>query len=202
MADVSDNFNLDADFELVPADGTILSAEDALNAALDTALGTVEQEPTQQPPLPFGRGWAFDFGMSQFKMHGHGPREVHGVDNLVVWIEKTLRTARYAHPIYSDAYGIEYVDVVGKPFTPALAGAYARAVRDVLLIHDRIEEVKDFTFSGDPDLDMLSVAFRVTLIGDEELSEVIIGPLLVGAVELGTVEDPALLARAQTTGGA
>ncbi|MET0604182.1 MAG: DUF2634 domain-containing protein [Baekduia sp.] len=154
--------SFDTGYTLVPADD-VLTADQQLGAALSGLV------PTANPdvPRPLGRGWAMDSETGELVMRGNAPAEVSGVDQLMVWMEKTLRTARLAHPIYSDSYGADNpFGEVGFQFTPGLAGILIKRITDALLVHDRITAVKDFIFNGAPDDEVLLVNFTVVL--DEE----------------------------------
>lgn len=168
----------DSGFDLLPADGPDVTTDELLAQALGVLPDPLTEDTT---PQPFGRGWAFDWATGQFHRHNNQPVAVFGLDNLTVWVEKALRTARLAHPIYSDDYGMEYVEIVGHPFEAGTAGLYANAVRDALLVHDRIERIKDFKFSYDPDVDeeALQVMFTVVLDAGSALT---VGPLTVGGL--------------------
>ena len=56
-----------------------------------------------------------------------------------------LNTERYEFPIYSWDYGVELVDLVGKPMSYVMS-ELPRRVKDALIQDDRISDVKDFTF--------------------------------------------------------
>lgn len=168
----------DIGFDLLPADGPDVTTDELLAQALGVLTDPIVEDTT---PQPLGRGWAFDWATGQFHRHNNQPVSVFGIDNLTVWIEKTLRTARLAHLIYSDNYGIEYVEIVGHTFEAATAGLYANAVSDALTVHDRIASVKDFRFSYDPDVDdeALQCSFTVVLDAGSALT---VGPLTVGGL--------------------
>lgn len=151
--------SFDTGYSLVPADD-VLTADAQLLAALSGLVPTANPD----TPRPLGRGWAMDPVTGQLVLRGSSPAEVSGVAQLMVWMEKTLRTARLAHPIYSDDYGTENpFGEVGFQFTPGLAGILIKRVTDALLVHDRITAVKDFTFDGAPDEEVLIVKFTVVL---------------------------------------
>lgn len=195
MADV---IGEDTGFNLLPNDGTVLDADEALERALgapgitpDDAEGNISGG-----PLPFGRAWAFDFEKGQMGMRGLAPAELRGVDALKVWIETTLRTARYAHIVFSDDYGLDTVELIGRPFSPGIAQQYADAVKDALKVHDRIQDVKDFRFTGSIDSDALLISFRVVVESQGEEIDINVGPTAVVGTEL-VVDDPT----AQVAGG-
>ena len=56
-----------------------------------------------------------------------------------------LNTERYKYLIYSWDYGVELVDLVGKPMSYVMS-ELPRRVKDALTQDDRIDDVKDFTF--------------------------------------------------------
>lgn len=154
----------DFGFNLLPPDPGVISPDLALDAAL---APVVDLGPA--PVLPLGKGWAFDFLARQFVRPGGSPGAVYELDNLRIWIEKTLRTARYAHPIYTDAYGTEDpFRLVGRPFEGALVAAYQESVVEALTVHDRIAAVGSFYYQQDPFDDGLYVSFTVTLDAEAE----------------------------------
>ena len=56
-----------------------------------------------------------------------------------------LGTERYQFPIYSWDYGVELVDLFGKPI-PYVMSELPRRVKDALIQDDRIEDVINFAF--------------------------------------------------------
>lgn len=145
--------------DLIPPDPGLVNPD----LALDAALAPVEQT-DPDVPQPFGRSWRFDFINGGFFMDGGAPKETYELDSLIVWVEKTLRTDRYAHPIYSDSYGIEGpFDVIGQQADDEVLSAYQDAITEALLIHDRITAVEDFSFQQDPFDDAVYASFTVIL---------------------------------------
>lgn len=151
----------DLGFDLLPPDSGTVSPDLALDAALAPVVDF-------QPPAvePLGRGWNFDFMTGQFVRAGGSPAIAYEEDNLRVWIEKTCRTAKYAHPIYSDSYGMEDPFVlIGQPAQSQWIGEYQQQIVDALLVHDRIQEVRDFNFQYTATDDALYCSFTVVLDG-------------------------------------
>lgn len=149
-------------YDLLPPDPGLVSPDLALEAALAPVVDL-------QPPdvLPYGRGVAFDFTKGEFVMHGSSPAVVYDTDHLQVWIEKTLHTAKYAHPIYSDDYGMEDPFIlVGKPLDAASVGDWEQQVVDALTVHDRILDATNFSYQQTGNL--LNVSFEVTLDGSDQ----------------------------------
>jgi hypothetical protein len=147
-------------FTLLPPDPGIISPDLALEAALAPVVDL------QPPPVaPLGRGWAFDFTINEFLLHGSAPAEVYDTDNLRMWIEKTLRTARYTYPIFSEDYGMaDPFAMIGQPFSADLIGDYEEQVLQALLVHDRIVSVENFSYQQADDA--LYVQFSVVLDGN------------------------------------
>lgn len=147
------------DFDLIPPDPGLINPD----LALDAALAPVE-DIENEAPRPFGRSWSFDFVAGQFVREGTAPKVVYELDTLIMWVEKTLRTARLAHPIYADEYGMdEPFALVGTVGEDESLTEYQQAVEAALLYHDRIVAVEDFSFSQDPFDESLMASFTVVL---------------------------------------
>ncbi len=56
-----------------------------------------------------------------------------------------LSTERYQHIIYSWDYGVELLDLIGKPI-PYVMSELPRRIKDALIQDDRISDVVDFEF--------------------------------------------------------
>jgi hypothetical protein len=133
------------------------------------ALETLDLAPTddlvvtEEAPPPLGRSWAFDFITKRFLSQGqHGPAETYGDDTLVFWVEKCLHTARGAHPIYPNDYGMERpFDHIGRMMDTADYGDLEGRIHDALVFHPRIVDVTDFEANQEPDDDALFVTFRI-----------------------------------------
>jgi hypothetical protein len=144
-------------FDLLPPDPGLINPD----LALDAALAPVE-DPEADAPQPFGRSWRFDFIAGQFVKDGRAPQITYDLDSLIMWVEKTVRTDRYAHAIYSDEYGVEGpFDVIGQQADDELLAAYQDAITEALMVHDRIVAVEDFSFSQDPFEEELYGSFTV-----------------------------------------
>lgn len=145
--------------EMIPPDPGLINPD----LALDAALAPVENLETDAPS-PFGRSWRFDFVAGQFIREGTVPKVVYELDTLVMWVEKALRTARTAHPIYEETYGVEDPDLlVGQPIDDALTQAWQESATAALLVHDRIVDVDNFSFSQDPFDETMLASFTVLI---------------------------------------
>jgi hypothetical protein len=154
----------DLGFDLLPPDPGVLNPDLSLEASLAPVV-QIGQPDVQ----PIGRGWAFDFLTGQFVRNGAAPAGVSDIDQMRVWIEKTLRTARYAHPIYTAVYGVDDPDAqIGSPYDGALIAAWQQAIVDALMVHDRIAAVDGFAYAQAPYDDGLYVSFNVTLDSDDQ----------------------------------
>lgn len=155
---------------IIPSDNPVFTPEENLRLAASEAVNNTlvinPLPPTEQ--VVTGRGWAFDFSTGSFRRQGASPARVSGDDQIKAWIEKTIYTARFTHPVYSDQYGTEGLnDLIGRN-DPATKPLISSAIRDALLVHDQISEVGDFRF--DESGEALFVEFSVTLTNSATLS--------------------------------
>lgn len=72
-----------------------------------------------------------------------------------------LGTERYRYVIYSWDYGVELVDLIGKPM-PYVMSEVPRRIREALMTDDRITDVVDFEF--EKYRNSLHVSFTVTTV--------------------------------------
>lgn len=130
---------------------------------LDAALAPTEDAESDSP-RPFGRSWQFDFQAGQFVKDGTVPKVVYELDTLIVWVEKALRTARLAHPIYDDQYGMDDPTLpIGQAAADELLSEYQDSIESALLYHDRIVSVENFTFTQDPFEETLYASFTILI---------------------------------------
>lgn len=73
-----------------------------------------------------------------------------------------LNTERYKHPIYSWDYGVELLDLIGKPIT-YVKSEFKRRIEEALIQDDRINGCSDFIFEL-IDKNKLHVIFTVNTI--------------------------------------
>lgn len=67
------------------------------------------------------------------------------LDAVIQTIYLILSTERYQHVIYSWDYGVELLDLIGKPMSYVMA-ELPRRIKEALITDDRIEDVVDFKF--------------------------------------------------------
>lgn len=70
---------------------------------------------------------------------------IDDIEAVIQAIYLCLLTERYKFIIYSWDYGVELVDLFGKPM-PYVMSELPRRIKDALTVDDRIDEVKDFQF--------------------------------------------------------
>lgn len=83
-----------------------------------------------------------------------------GTTALKQAIYKIVNTERYDYPVYSESYGIELKDLLGKPQFYCMA-ELERRIKEALLQDDRIDAVNSFTFKV-LKKGKIQVSFKVT----------------------------------------
>ena len=129
-----------------------------MDAAVASAL-TEETEEGEPEAVPFGSSWNFDFEQGRFVHEGSGAMRVYGGTALSMWCLMALHSTRFAHDVFSEAFGVESVDdLIGSVMAARSAAEYEARMRDALLVHDRIVALEDFTVEFDPADDALYVS--------------------------------------------
>lgn len=97
---------------------------------------------------------------------------IDGLDAIRQFIAKTLNTMRYNFVIYSNDYGCEVTELLGKGFDSGFTRAeIVRMITEALIYDDRINNVYDFDISFA--VDCVDVSFKVdTVEGTLEMKEV------------------------------
>lgn len=83
---------------------------------------------------------------------------IDGLESVIQAIYLILNTERYKFIIYSWDYGVELVDLYGKPI-PYVIAELPRRITEALFVDDRIVDVTDFEFEKIGN--SLSVTFKV-----------------------------------------
>lgn len=133
---------------------------------------TVPETTTDQDNqlITYGKELAFDFAAGDFIMEDGRPKVVEGIEALKVWIEKTIRTARYRFPAYTFQYGCELEDIIGLDIPRAvLESEVERTIREALIYDDRIQDVRDFVIERGGD--WLKVTFTVITFDDNSFKQ-------------------------------
>lgn len=88
-----------------------------------------------------------------------------GRDAVVQFIQKVLRTDKYAYEIYDWYYGNELLKLVGHDYNYVIT-RIPNILREALLVDDRIIDVRDFTFTR-KSVDSVSVVCYVDTVYGE-----------------------------------
>lgn len=165
----------DPAFSLIPLEEgadpeAVLDAAEA--SILDDPYAAAEQE---DPPIPFGRSWAFDHDKGRFFRSAGGPAETRGVSTLVEYINAAMRTAAGVHPIFPPDFGIESPeDFLGSADPTEALADFEDRLRTALLAHDRIEDVRNFEADWNSSTGIIVVTNLLVVTDQEEV--VPIGP--------------------------
>ena len=108
-----------------------------------------------------------EYGMD-FKTGQLSGKIVEGVDALMVWCWIALHTPRYRYYIYSDEYGQEFEDLIGKQYSEGYTNSeLERMTEECLCVNPYIEGITDFECVKKDEKIMLS--FRlITTLGEQE----------------------------------
>ena len=121
--------------------------------------------------LPLYREVDWNFETNQPVWRGGEPVFVTGMRAVLVWAWNALHTQRFAHDVYSSAYGQDCASLIGKPYTEAVRQSEAiRSIRETLLVNPYITAVTQVSvaFSGST----LRLSFKMTTIyGEVSLDE-------------------------------
>lgn len=165
----------DEGFELIPADDFALDELANLAAAAASALEAPDARApdTEDPPEPTGYSWAFDFAAGRFVRYGSAPAVVRGNAALEQRCLLALNAARYAHRVFSPAFGLEEprqgIGLAGDAAREA-ADDWRGKVRDALLIFDDVTDVQ-LAAAYDPVVGVITLSdFVVTTNEEVELS--------------------------------
>ena len=155
--------------------GESLIPGDDLDQRVDAAVASALAEETEEgepEAVPFGRSWNFDFEQGRFVHEGSGAMRVYGGTALSMWCLMALHSTRFAHDVFSEAFGVENVDdLIGSAMSGEIGSEYEARMREALLVHDRIVALEDFTVEFDPADDAVYVSdFTVVTDEDERVS--------------------------------
>lgn len=139
-------------------------------ASIFPDIKVTETGQTATNQVSYGKELAFDFEAGDFIYIDGQPKVVEGVEALKVWIEKTIRTARYRFPAYTFQYGCELEDIIGLDIPRAvLESEVKRVIREALVYDDRITEVKNFIINRGGD--WLNIEFDVVTFDDNTFTQ-------------------------------
>ena len=124
-----------------------------------------EEEEEQEESLYIPREYGIDFETGQLS-----GKIVEGYDALLVWVWLALQTPRYRYYIYSENYGQEYEDLIGKSYSTELTDSeLERMTEECLTENPYITGIENFSCVKIEE--KVTVTFSlVTELGDGEVS--------------------------------
>lgn len=124
-----------------------------------------EEEDEQEESLYIPREYGIDFETGQLS-----GKIVEGYDALLVWAWLALQTPRYRYYIYSENYGQEYEDLIGKSYSTELTDSeLERMTEECLTENPYITGIENFSCVKIEE--KVTVTFSlITELGDGEVS--------------------------------
>ena len=126
---------------------------------------TDNEEDEQEESLYIPREYGIDFETGQLS-----GKIVEGYDALLVWVWLALQTQRYRYYIYSENYGQEYEDLIGKSYSTELTDSeLERMTEECLTENPYITGIENFSCVKIEE--KVTVTFSlITELGDGEVS--------------------------------
>lgn len=124
-----------------------------------------EEEGEQEESLYIPREYGINFETGQLS-----GKIVEGYDALLVWVWLALQTPRYRYYIYSENYGQEYEDLIGKSYSTELTDSeLERMTEECLTENPYITGIENFSCVKIEE--KVTVTFSlITELGDGEVS--------------------------------
>ena len=124
-----------------------------------------EEEDEQEENLYIPREYGINFETGQLS-----GKIVEGYDALLVWAWLALQTPRYRYYIYSENYGQEYEDLIGKSYSTELTDSeLERMTEECLTENPYITGIENFSCVKIEE--KVTVTFSlITELGDGEVS--------------------------------
>lgn len=124
-----------------------------------------EEEEEQEERLYIPREYGINFETGQLS-----GKIVEGYDALLVWAWLALQTPRYRYYIYSENYGQEYEDLIGKSYSTELTDSeLERMTEECLTENPYITGIENFSCVKIEE--KVTVTFSlITELGDGEVS--------------------------------
>lgn len=117
-----------------------------------------------------------DWATGRFVRAGTAPREVRGRLALAQWLEMARRTARGAHDVFSEQFGMDGPeDWEGTVDVAEAAADYGDKLEDAWLPHDRIAEVTRYRAVFNPNTKTINI-LSLDVITDEAEAIPLTGP--------------------------
>lgn len=123
------------------------------------------EEETQEENLYIPREYGINFETGQLS-----GKMVEGYEALLVWAWLALRTPRYRYYIYSEDYGHEYENLVGKSYSEELTDSeLERMTEECLTENPYITGIENFSCVKQDE--KITLTFRlITELGDGEVN--------------------------------
>lgn len=159
---------------LMPEAEEVVTAEEELAAAVESALAPDYPAVPGSPPEPLGRTWRFDWARGRFVSRGASPAETEGQGAVEEWCMMALSSARGAHPVFGPDFGMEDPEglIGGIPSSAAMTSLEER-MRTALLQHDRVTAVEEFEADYDPASGVVTIRRFVVVLDEDDTLEVI-----------------------------
>lgn len=160
----------DLNLELLPSDDEGLSPDEELAAAVAGAVAEPNAivPQTEDAPTPLGRTWAFDWSLGQFVRSGNAPAPTSGFGAISEYVQMVAHSARYAHRVFSDQFGMEGPEEpLGELTDAEIISDYEQHLREGVLVHERITALDKFSASFDGAAGVLVIAY-FEIVTDED----------------------------------
>lgn len=161
----------DLGFELLPADDAQITAEEDLAAAVQSALAPDFPDVPGTTPEPLGGTWLFDFQTGRSVKLGASEIRVTGLEAVRIWCLMVLHSARYAHAIFDDAFGMEDPEgVVGETSVTEAIRTFQGYIEQALTQHDRVQAVDNFqNATWDPAAGVANIGSFDVILDDDSV---------------------------------
>lgn len=124
-----------------------------------------EDDDIQEKELYIPKEYGINFETGQLS-----GKIVEGYDAILVWAWLALHTPRYRYYIYSEDYGQEYEDLIGKSYSSELTQSeLERMTEECLMENPYITGIENFSCAKEEEKVMVSFSL-ITILGDGEVS--------------------------------
>jgi hypothetical protein len=132
--------------------------------------GLVNGEEVEEEELPLYKEFDWNFNENRFKLVDGKFVVVEGKDALKIYIYKALITVKNRYIIYSDEYGSDLEELIGKGFTNGfIRSQVKRYIKESLLINPYIESINNFKL--DFEEDVLKISLNIgTIYGEVSIN--------------------------------
>lgn len=125
------------------------------NSNLAKAVALFSEEEIE---VSIPKEYAWDYEKNDFKLKDGKFQIVEGIEAIKIWIWKALKTSKAIYPIYSEDYGQEFEELIGKGISKSLAESEAeRLTLECLKENEHILGISNFR--ADKSKDVLSITF-------------------------------------------